>query len=155
MVYVSARLRGPRAHHLGKIGAVEALLRIFRDSRGRIFKSLERIATAFDMRVVRGKQHQLGAGLFDDPSHRFMRIRRELELTAHIVRSLHGQGQARLRTRESLLRDVEAPIVGAVLNAVNLRRHEYNYYHYYYYKKEGYAPLGDSDEAALSAAPPN
>ncbi len=54
-----------------------------------------------------------------------------------------------------VLRDVEAPIIGAVLNAVNLRRHEYNYYHYYYYKKEGYAPLGDSDEAALSAAPPN
>ncbi len=40
-----------------------------------------------------------------------------------------------------VLRDVEAPIIGAVLNAVNLRRHEYNYYHYYYYKKEGYASV--------------
>lgn len=39
------------------------------------------------------------------------------------------------------LRDVDAPIAGAVLNAVNLDRHEYNYYHYYYYKREGYAPL--------------
>ncbi len=53
------------------------------------------------------------------------------------------------------LRDVEAPIVGAVLNAVNLRRHEYNYYHYYYYKKEGYASVGAEAEASTSAAPPN
>jgi polysaccharide biosynthesis transport protein len=54
------------------------------------------------------------------------------------------------------LRDVEAPIVGAVLNAVNLNRHEYNYYHYYYYKREGYAstePL--ADDAGASPAPPN
>jgi capsular exopolysaccharide synthesis family protein len=58
------------------------------------------------------------------------------------------------------LRDVDAPIAGAVLNAVNLNRHEYSYYHYYYYKREGYAPLatpggpGD-DERESSAAPPN
>ena len=55
------------------------------------------------------------------------------------------------------LRDVEAPLVGAVLNAVNLRRHEYQYYHYYYYKREGYgttdAPGDDANESA--AAPPN
>jgi succinoglycan biosynthesis transport protein ExoP len=37
------------------------------------------------------------------------------------------------------LRDVDAPVAGAVLNAVNLNRHEYSYYyHYYYYKREGY-----------------
>jgi capsular exopolysaccharide synthesis family protein len=55
-----------------------------------------------------------------------------------------------------VLRDVEAVIVGAVLNAVNLRRHEYNYYHYYYYKKEGYKSVGaDAEEVASSAAPPN
>ncbi len=54
------------------------------------------------------------------------------------------------------LRDVEAPIIGAVLNAVNLNRHEYNYYHYYYYKREGYASASpEPDEAAASAAPPN
>ena len=54
------------------------------------------------------------------------------------------------------LRDVEAPIVGAVLNAVNLNRHEYNYYHYYYYKREGYASIrSDAEEASASAAPPN
>lgn len=48
-------------------------------------------------------------------------------------RHLSGQG---LRA----LRDVDAPIVGAVLNAVNLNRSEYSYYyHYYYYKREGYA----------------
>ncbi len=64
------------------------------------------------------------------------------------------------------LRDVEAPIAGAVLNAVNLNRHEYNYYHYYYYKREGYAPLagtvaastpatGNDDDRGRPAAPPN
>jgi capsular exopolysaccharide synthesis family protein len=54
------------------------------------------------------------------------------------------------------LRDVDAPIVGAVLNAVNLNRHEYSYYyHYYYYKREGYAakPGGGAEDA--SASPPN
>jgi succinoglycan biosynthesis transport protein ExoP len=61
------------------------------------------------------------------------------------------------------LQDVDAPIAGAVLNAVNLNRHEYNYYHYYYYKREGYAPLtatpgvpgsGPSNDDR-PAAPPN
>jgi succinoglycan biosynthesis transport protein ExoP len=55
------------------------------------------------------------------------------------------------------LRDVDAPIIGAVLNAVDLNRHEYNqYYHYYYYKREGYAtrPAHDARDAP-SAPPPN
>lgn len=44
------------------------------------------------------------------------------------------------------LRDVEAPVVGAVLNAVNLNRHEYSYYyHYYYYKREGYGTIASND----------
>jgi len=54
------------------------------------------------------------------------------------------------------LRDVDAPVVGAVLNAVNLNRHEYSYYyHYYYYKREGYRSkdVGASHEEA--GAPPN
>lgn len=62
------------------------------------------------------------------------------------------------------LQDVDAPIAGAVLNAVNLNRHEYNYYHYYYYKREGYAPLaaagvpggvGPDDHNDRPNAPPN
>ena len=55
------------------------------------------------------------------------------------------------------LRDVDAPIVGAILNAVDLNRHEYNtYYHYYYYKREGYATRsGHKDPEAAPAAPPN
>jgi capsular exopolysaccharide synthesis family protein len=55
------------------------------------------------------------------------------------------------------LRDVDAPVVGAVLNAVNLNRHEYSYYyHYYYYKREGYASTthavddGSQDQHPLS-----
>ncbi|CAN5924085.1 polysaccharide biosynthesis tyrosine autokinase [soil metagenome] len=62
------------------------------------------------------------------------------------------------------LQDVDAPIAGAVLNAVNLNRHEYNYYHYYYYKREGYAPLagtvaasatGNDRTTSPGASPPN
>jgi succinoglycan biosynthesis transport protein ExoP len=58
------------------------------------------------------------------------------------------------------LQDVDAPIAGAVLNAVNLKAQEYSYYHYYYYKREGYAPLTPQQQAALEAerqapAPPN
>lgn len=60
------------------------------------------------------------------------------------------------------LQDVDAPIAGAVLNAVNLNRHEYNYYHYYYYKREGYAPLAAAHSPSSPsvnddrpAAPPN
>jgi capsular exopolysaccharide synthesis family protein len=57
-----------------------------------------------------------------------------------------------------VLRDVDAHVVGAVLNAVNLNRHEYTYYyHYYYYKREGYrSPTTGPDEqpASGSALPP-
>ncbi len=54
------------------------------------------------------------------------------------------------------LRDVDAPLLGVVLNAVNLDRHEYNYYyHYYYYKREGYTSTptiaGDNDRPGVSA----
>jgi capsular exopolysaccharide synthesis family protein len=57
------------------------------------------------------------------------------------------------------LRDVDAPIVGAVLNAVDFNRHEYMYHQqYYYYKREGYqtlpTPPDDSGEEA-SAQHPN
>ncbi|MBS2020489.1 MAG: polysaccharide biosynthesis tyrosine autokinase [Deltaproteobacteria bacterium] len=60
------------------------------------------------------------------------------------------------------LLDVDAPIAGAVLNAVNLNRHEYSYYQYYYYRREGYAPLtpptgggGNAPPPEQSASPPN
>ena len=37
------------------------------------------------------------------------------------------------------LRDVDGHVIGTVLNAVDLNRHEYGYKYYYYYKREGYA----------------
>ena len=71
------------------------------------------------------------------------------------TRALSKQG---MRT----LRDVDAPIAGAVLNAVNLRKHEYGYYQqYYYYKREGYgssdtgAPPAKGDDDRAAAPPPN
>ncbi|WP_394838056.1 polysaccharide biosynthesis tyrosine autokinase [Pendulispora rubella] len=66
------------------------------------------------------------------------------------TRALGRQG---LRT----LADVDAPVIGAVLNDVDLTRHEYSYYHYYYYKREGYgsnenpAPPPDDNRDAASA----
>jgi capsular exopolysaccharide synthesis family protein len=56
------------------------------------------------------------------------------------------------------LSDVDAPIVGAVLNAVDMRKHDYSYYQYYHYKREGYAAVPGSDEQdddrETGAAPP-
>ncbi len=62
------------------------------------------------------------------------------------------------------LRDVDSPVVGAVLNAVNLNKREYNYYYQYYYHRDGYRPLtppaddepsSDPDDPSEPASPPN
>jgi len=52
------------------------------------------------------------------------------------------------------LRDVDAPLLGAVLNAVDLNKHEYtyNYYHYTYYKRQGY---GRPEEGVAPPPVPN
>jgi succinoglycan biosynthesis transport protein ExoP len=65
-------------------------------------------------------------------------------------RRLTGQG---LRA----LQDVDSQLVGAVLNAVNLNRREYNEY-YYYYQRDGYRYESVPEPAAppeQSATPPN
>jgi polysaccharide biosynthesis transport protein len=62
------------------------------------------------------------------------------------------------------LRDVDSPVVGAVLNAVNLNKREYNYYYQYYYHRDGYRPLippsdeeppNDPSDPNEPASPPN
>lgn len=58
------------------------------------------------------------------------------------------------------LRDVDAPVAGAVLNAVDLTKTSYSYYYqqYYYYRREGYGQTGDDGEAeseSQAAPPPN
>jgi polysaccharide biosynthesis transport protein len=78
--------------------------------------------------------------------------------TVFVVRAFKT---TRALSRQGLraLADVDAPIVGGVLNAVDFRRRDYNYYHYYYYKREGYQPLRNDDEhkdpPTHGAAPPN
>lgn len=67
------------------------------------------------------------------------------------ARNLAAQG---LRS----LHDVDANVVGVVLNAVNLNSDEYSYYyHYYYYQREGYRATGAADRPADAAdvSPPN
>jgi Mrp family chromosome partitioning ATPase len=54
------------------------------------------------------------------------------------------------------LNDVGGRIVGTVLNAVDLGRHEYGYRQYYYYKRDGYAerPEPPADRTSETASPP-
>jgi capsular exopolysaccharide synthesis family protein len=57
------------------------------------------------------------------------------------------------------LHDVDAPIAGAVLNAVDFTKGDYSYYYqqYYYYRREGYGPQRPDAErpSETSASPPN
>jgi capsular exopolysaccharide synthesis family protein len=74
-------------------------------------------------------------------------------LVVRAFKTTFGLSRSGLRT----LRDVDAPIAGAVLNAVNLNRAEYYYQRYYYYRREGYAPLSAQGErpSAEASPPPN
>lgn len=57
------------------------------------------------------------------------------------------------------LRDVDATVAGAVLNAVDFAKGDYSYYYqqYYYYRREGYAAQKRDDDrpSDISASPPN
>ena len=56
------------------------------------------------------------------------------------------------------LLDVDAPVAGAVLNAVDFTKGDYSYYYqqYYYYRREGYgAQPADEGARESSASPPN
>jgi succinoglycan biosynthesis transport protein ExoP len=82
--------------------------------------------------------------------------------TVFVVRAF---ATSRHMSRQGLrtLRDVDSPVVGVVLNAVNLSRREYNYSYQYYYHREGYAAAPSPDEEAEGSgssmrpppAPPN
>ena len=56
-----------------------------------------------------------------------------------------------VRRARNTLASVQGPLIGAVLNAVDLHGKGYAYYkshHYYYYKQEGYGPEESQDAAA-------
>jgi succinoglycan biosynthesis transport protein ExoP len=78
--------------------------------------------------------------------------------TVFVVRAFKTSKQL-ARQGLRILRDVDARVVGAVLNAVNLSHREYGYYHYYYYKRDGYQPLpvrpGDEHAEERSPGTPN
>jgi capsular exopolysaccharide synthesis family protein len=71
--------------------------------------------------------------------------------TVFVVRAFRTSKHASAQGLRAL-QDVEATIAGAVLNAVDLNRHEYSYYNYYYYKREGYRSNRQSEDEALAAA---
>jgi capsular exopolysaccharide synthesis family protein len=58
--------------------------------------------------------------------------------TVLVVRAFKTTKELARRAARSI-RDVGGHLVGTVLNAVDLDRHEYGYRYYYYYKREGYA----------------
>jgi len=84
-------------------------------------------------------------------------ISRLVDGTVFVIRA-HKTGRHLSAQGLRALRDVDGVVAGAVLNAVNLKRHEYNYYyHYYYYKREGYQSKARSNDDASDApgAAPN
>ena len=75
--------------------------------------------------------------------------------TVFVVRAFQTSKQLATQGLRTF-RDVDAPLVGVVLNAVNLNQHEYNYYyHYYYYKHGGYRSDPTDDAQESSAQAPN
>ena len=71
-----------------------------------------------------------------------------VDTTVFVIRAFHT---SHYLARQGLraLTDVDAPIAGAVLNAVDLTKTTYSYYYqqYYYYRREGYGPVdGDGDD---------
>jgi succinoglycan biosynthesis transport protein ExoP len=75
--------------------------------------------------------------------------------TVFVVRAFATTRQLSRRGLRAL-RDVDSPVVGAVLNAVNLSRRDYSYYYQYYYHRDGYRPqpADDADEGSEQGAPP-
>jgi capsular exopolysaccharide synthesis family protein len=67
--------------------------------------------------------------------------------TVLVVRAFKTSKDLARRAARSI-RDVGGHLVGSVLNAVDLDRHEYGYRYYYYYKREGYG----SNEAPQSGS---
>jgi Mrp family chromosome partitioning ATPase len=82
-----------------------------------------------------------------------------VDATIFVVRAF-GTSYHLARQGLRALYDVDAPVAGAVLNAVDLNRTSYSYYYqqYYYYRREGYRALDTETEresaAAQDAAPP-
>jgi Mrp family chromosome partitioning ATPase len=80
--------------------------------------------------------------------------------TLFVVRAFKTSRQLALQGLRAL-RDVEAPIVGTVLNAVKLGRPEYAYYYHYQYYRKGQSYAQEALEKAQGAVehqsgtPPN
>jgi succinoglycan biosynthesis transport protein ExoP len=83
--------------------------------------------------------------------------------TVFVVRAFKT---ARTTSRQGLraLWDVDAPIIGGILNAIDFRKRDYSYYQYYHYKREGYSPVETveaptfpdrSDESSRPSAGPH
>jgi succinoglycan biosynthesis transport protein ExoP len=75
-------------------------------------------------------------------------ISRRVDGTVLVIRAFQTTRDLAARAVRSLT-DVDARIVGGVLNAVDLDRRGYDYYQYYYYKRYSYA--SDPAEAQTSA----
>jgi polysaccharide biosynthesis transport protein len=82
-------------------------------------------------------------------------LSKDVDGTVYVIRAFKTTKQL---ARQGLraLKDVGAPIAGAVLNAVDFNRRDYyEYYQYYRYKREGYAATGQRESADASPTPLN
>ncbi len=78
-------------------------------------------------------------------------LSRIVDGTLIIIKSLHTTKDA-ARHATGVLRDIDAPVLGAVLNALDLRNRRYGRTYYHYYRKYGYY-YGESDGSPGNIAP--
>src|SRR5581483_11424051 len=84
-------LRERRTHEIDEVVAIKTLARsLVRRGEAR-FEPLQRIAPAFDVRVVGREQHHFRPRFARDPGDVFRRIRRGADLAAHVVARLEAQ----------------------------------------------------------------
>ena len=79
------------AHQVDEVVVVEGVASGHVGVGERRLESLDRAAAAFDVRVVRGEQAHLGAGLLDDPPDVLGRVRRGPDLPAHVLARAHRE----------------------------------------------------------------
>jgi capsular exopolysaccharide synthesis family protein len=117
----------------------------------------ELLHTAAFQRVVAGLAERYDRLIFDSPPVGVVTdaaiLSRIVDGTLLIVRSLHTTRDA-ARHATGVLRDIDAPVLGAVLNSLDLNNRRYGRTYYHYYKQYGYyyGEAGPDREAPPPAA---
>ena len=78
-----SRLRGRLSIGMNASTQLEAAHGFVGAALQALVEALQRVAPAFDMRVVRREQRHLGAGVGDDPARVLVRVGRDADLTLY------------------------------------------------------------------------